>query len=65
MLYKGVMKRSPQEFFATGKRGLRGVERSPLHILLTPLERARLVKLTKIMKLTASDVVRALIAEAI
>ncbi len=51
-------------FYATGKRGPRGLKRSPLHVLITPDERTKLVKLTHAMKCSAADVVRALISKA-
>lgn len=51
-------------FFATGRRGPRGLDRRPLHVLLTSEERSKLVKLTHRMKLNAADVVRALITKA-
>lgn len=51
-------------FYVTGTRSARGVDRSPLHILITATERAKLIKLTHRMKLNAAGVVRALIQAA-
>jgi len=51
-------------FYVTGTRSARGVERTPLHILITVSERAKLIKLTHQMKLNAAGVVRALITAA-
>ncbi len=52
------------DFFATGKRGIRDVERTQFHIMLTLEERAKLVRLSRSMQLNAADVVRTLIAKA-
>ncbi len=54
----------PAEFFVTGKRGIRNVERKQFHVLLTLAERKKLARLTRSMKLNAADVVRTLISEA-
>jgi hypothetical protein len=61
---RAVKKAAVKGFFATGRRGPRGLNRSPLHVLLTPEERSKLVQLTHQMRLNAADVVRALIAKA-
>jgi hypothetical protein len=52
------------EFYTTGTRIARGQDVSPLHILITPKERAKLIKLTHKMKLNAAGTVRALIEAA-
>lgn len=57
-------KKAKPVFFTTGKRGARGVDRRPLHVLITPAERQKLIKLTHAMKLNAADVVRTLINKA-
>jgi hypothetical protein len=51
-------------FFVTGSRGARGVERTPLHVLITPAQRAKLVKLSHGRKITCADLVRLLIDAA-
>jgi hypothetical protein len=55
---------APRSFFTTGRRGARGVDRTPLHVLITPDERRKLIVLSHKMKLNGADVVRALINNA-
>lgn len=56
--------KAPRGFYVTGKRGARGVDRTPLHVLITPAERAKLEKLSHVRKLNCADVVRSLINAA-
>lgn len=61
---KATKKTAPRGFFTTGKRGARGVDRTPLHVLITPGEKKKLIGLSHKMKLNGADVVRALINNA-
>ncbi len=53
-----------ESFYQSGKRAERGTERFPFHIKFSVAERAKLVKLTKKMKMTGADVIRLLIQQA-
>lgn len=64
MAAKKKKTKSVPAFYATGKRGTRNMERTQFHVLLTSAERAKLVRLSRSMKLNAADVVRALINKA-
>ena len=57
-------KASKEEFYVTGTRGPRAVDRVPLHVLISPKHRLKLIRLTHQRKLNAADVVRSLIEEA-
>ena len=54
----------PPPFFQSGDRAERGVHRSQFHLLLSDNQRKKLVVLSKKMKKSAADVVRALIEAA-
>jgi hypothetical protein len=58
------MKRTQLSYFVPSHRGARGVSRKPLHVLIDDELREKLLKLTKKLKASASDVIRKLIAEA-
>jgi len=58
------VKAAPRGFFTTGHRGARGIDRTPLHVLITPAEKKKLISLSHKMKLNGADVVRALIQRA-
>jgi len=51
-------------YFTPTHRSERGVDRTPLHVLIDEKTRAKLRKLTLKLKSSASDVIRELIAEA-
>lgn len=53
-----------RSFYSTHKRGTRGVKRLQFHIMLTADERAKLVKLSHKLEMSAADVVRKLLAGA-
>ena len=56
--------KSNAAFFVATKRGTRGLERKPLHVLLTLEERNILVGLSNKWKMSAADVVRTLLVKA-